>query len=71
MNLHFLKIILSWFISLLTFNIILLYESIFSIVNFIESYDSASISNENLVIELVYAISIKYKLDFEDSIQKE
>lgn len=66
MNLHFLKIILSWFISLLTFNIILLYESIFSIVNFIESYDSASISNENLVIELVYAISIKYKLDFED-----
>lgn len=66
MNLHFLKIILSWFISLLTFNIILYYESIFSIVNFMESYDSASISNENLVTELGYAVSIKYKPDFED-----
>lgn len=43
-----------------------IYESIFSIVNFMKSYYSANISNKNVVFELGYAVSVKYKPDFED-----
>ena len=39
------------------FGTIVVYESTFSIVNFVKSYYSSSISKENLVFELRYAMS--------------
>lgn len=40
----------------------------FFIVNFMKSSHSSSISNENLVFALGYAVSMKYKPEFEDLI---
>lgn len=39
------------------FGTIVVYESTFSIVNFVKSYYSSSMSKENLVFELRYAVS--------------
>lgn len=43
-------------------------ESTFSLVNFMRSYYSSRISNEKLRFKLGYAISVKYKPDFESSV---
>ena len=50
------------------FGTTVVYELTFSIVNFKKSYYSSSISKENLVFELGYAVSVKYKPDFENLI---
>ena len=42
------------------FGTIVVYESTFSIVNFVKSYYSSSISKENLVFELRYNIDNFY-----------
>lgn len=52
------------------FGMTVIHESTFFIVNFMKSYYSSSISNENLVFELGYVVRVKYKPDFADLIQK-
>lgn len=52
------------------FGTTVVYELTFSIVNFMKSYYSSSISKGNLVFELGYAVSVKYKPNFEN-IKKE